>query len=419
MMADYKLDKRGRKYKAHRHTMGKANPYPTAKEIAAAMRKGPSTDAQESFNPYEEMILSEADNVSKEKKKKQDQQPQPTNTQSDRTKQEPKAPEREKNVGDRFGDIIMKGLKLVGGRDMDEEQQVDEVSKATMANYISKAAKDVGYEANLTGFKAGQKTKGYNPTDETPRETKRHKGIARALKKLTGVKVSEEVEQVDEISKATAQSYMNKRTDPVYGIPRTSNKKSLSTIMKSLDTAHKRVTGRKPTSEEVEDVEEARFSGKRMGTDFVYNRKHDPEDEDVSKLNVEPKDPYYKAKMERLRKGLADLHKTTFSHVKEEEQLAEISKGLATRYVQKKVSQMAKRDSLHTDKDVKNLSRAYKRMAEENIQEAAVVKVATNPDGTKTVTVKTDTGKLVNHTYNKSSSINKLLKRRYGITGSL
>ena len=53
------------------------------------------------------------------------------------------------------------------------------------------------------------------------------------------------------------------------------------------------------------------------------------------------------------------------------------------------------------------------------IEEATLQKVTTNPDGSRTASVKTDTGKIVNHTFRKASSINKLLKRRYNIQSSI
>ncbi len=77
--------------------------------------------------------------------------------------------------------------------------------------------------------------------------------------------------------------------------------------------------------ESEEKLDEAGVVRNKFSSSIGRSYKHDPDDEDVSKLNVEPKDPYHKAKMERLRKGLDDLRKTTFAHVKEDiEQLDEM-----------------------------------------------------------------------------------------------
>ena len=58
---------------------------------------------------------------------------------------------------------------------------------------------------------------------------------------------NEEVEQIDEISKKTARQYTDKVVDPVYGMPRSSEK--LKQRMKGLEAAHKRLTGKVKTSE--------------------------------------------------------------------------------------------------------------------------------------------------------------------------
>jgi hypothetical protein len=62
--------------------------------------------------------------------------------------------------------------------------------------------------ANTTGFKAGVKQPAYNTSDESDREVKRTKGIAKAVGKLT----KEEVEELDELSKGTLASYAKKAT---------------------------------------------------------------------------------------------------------------------------------------------------------------------------------------------------------------
>ena len=83
---------------------------------------------------------------------------------------------------------------------------------------------------------------------------------------------NEEVEQIDELSKKTVKSYTIKKMDKIYDEP----SKSKPGIKKDLDNigrAHARLTGSKPTSEEVEQIEESHEEikvhskdGKHIGT---------------------------------------------------------------------------------------------------------------------------------------------------------
>ena len=68
-----------------------------------------------------------------------------------------------------------------------ESVELDEISKKTLGSYIKKAASDIGYAA---------------AADDTNKELKRHKGIAKAANKLT----KEEVE-INEEDKSTAYHY--------------------------------------------------------------------------------------------------------------------------------------------------------------------------------------------------------------------
>ena len=64
-------------------------------------------------------------------------------------------------------------------------EQIDEISKGTLASYIGKAAKSSAEAANVSGFKAGKANPKYNTSSETSTEQKRNKGIALAAKKLS------------------------------------------------------------------------------------------------------------------------------------------------------------------------------------------------------------------------------------------
>ena len=63
-------------------------------------------------------------------------------------------------------------------------------------------------------------------------------------------------EQLDEISKSTAKSYVDKKMDKIYSADKAPGKEKAKKDIESLQRAHERIVGNKPTSEEVE-IEEA------------------------------------------------------------------------------------------------------------------------------------------------------------------
>ena len=93
--------------------------------------------------------------------------------------------------------------KKLGKTMLDEEEQIDELSKGTMGRYINKAATKMGSQGVTAGLKIAADEKSSKNFKDMG---KREKGIARAVKKLT----KEDIEQVDEISKATLGSYVKK-----------------------------------------------------------------------------------------------------------------------------------------------------------------------------------------------------------------
>ena len=69
-------------------------------------------------------------------------------------------------------------------------------------------------------------------------------------------KVKEDVEQIDELSKSTVKSYIKKKHDDMYKTGAPPSMAHVKKTMTNLQRAHDRNTGVKPTSEEVEQVEE-------------------------------------------------------------------------------------------------------------------------------------------------------------------
>ena len=79
--------------------------------------------------------------------------------------------------------------------------QLDELSKKTLGSYVKAAAKDA--EAS------GRDQEHYGDQSDYDRGTKRQKGIAKAVDKLT----KEEVEEIDELDKKTLGNYVKKAHD--------------------------------------------------------------------------------------------------------------------------------------------------------------------------------------------------------------
>jgi hypothetical protein len=88
-------------------------------------------------------------------------------------------------------------------------------------------------------------------------EPEKDKLTADDFKLLRSKKKVEESEQIDEISKATAKSYTIKKMDAFYANKNKSSD-SIKKDLKGLGDAHARLTGAKPTSEEV-DLDEGKM----------------------------------------------------------------------------------------------------------------------------------------------------------------
>ncbi len=98
----------------------------------------------------------------------------------------------------------MSGVKKAKVMATEESEQIDEISKAMAGRYINKAKNSI----DLTAWRQGYKEAGTgSPSKHMEKKlSKRHKGIETAVKKLT----KEESENLDELSKKTLGSYINK-----------------------------------------------------------------------------------------------------------------------------------------------------------------------------------------------------------------
>ncbi len=109
---------------------------------------------------------------------------------------------------DKYGNPVKNVAKHLAKKAMnaqknEEVEVIDELSKATMGRYIKKAATKIGTQGVTAGLKIAKDERSQKNFDTIG---KRERGISTAVKKLT----KEDVEQVDEISKATLGSYVKK-----------------------------------------------------------------------------------------------------------------------------------------------------------------------------------------------------------------
>ena len=134
------------------------------------------------------------------------------------------------NQGNKDMTKTIKRLKNVGKAVVkltkEEVEELDEISKATLGSYVKKAGSDRSGAGFRAGMAAGQgKDSPYNYDANIKIASKREKGINKAVDKLTKEEftledysleeledfmVSEDFEQLDELSKATLGSYVKK-----------------------------------------------------------------------------------------------------------------------------------------------------------------------------------------------------------------
>ena len=113
-------------------------------------------------------------------------------------KHSPKA-DVDKERNDALKKVVRRDLGIkqaVNKLTKEEVEQIDEISKATLGSYIKKSSHDVALSAKY----------GKDDPKETKHALKRLRGIAKATNKLT----KEEVESIEELSKNTLRSYINK-----------------------------------------------------------------------------------------------------------------------------------------------------------------------------------------------------------------
>ena len=159
--------------------------------------------------------------------------------------------------------------KMVKKSALKEEEQLDELKKSTVASYIQKKF------GKMSDEPVSKNQYGYTKKDA--------KGIRDAGLRMSGIKATqkEEVEELDELSKSTVKSYLFKKMHQP-----TTTKKDVD----NLGKAYARLKDYKPTSEEVEQMDEKLDYSTRT-TDTLAGRVRGGHDNEhySSKVKLETK----------------------------------------------------------------------------------------------------------------------------------
>jgi len=160
------------------------------------------------------------------------------------------------------GKVDAHDFKLLRGKKKvtEDAEGLDELSKSTLANYISKGARNLTGHAVVAG---AEYEKGSTPKRPWRKMDNREKGIATAAKKMT----KEEIEAIDELSNATLGSYVKKATNQAFnkgfagGANLSRGQEHEKEGEAQVNKAVKRVIGvnkavNKMTKEEVEELDE-------------------------------------------------------------------------------------------------------------------------------------------------------------------
>ena len=154
-----------------------------------------------------------------------------------------------------------------------EEEQLDELKKSTLMRYATKATKSsigLGVKASRARDEDDMETWAKNRN----KAERRDRNVQRAVAKVRGEEVEQiEGEQLDELKKSTIRSYANKKQAELDDVPsypfkkKPMSKQQHANAARGMMGALQRLSGRKPTSEEVEHIEgdqldEASYTGK-------------------------------------------------------------------------------------------------------------------------------------------------------------
>jgi len=175
-----------------------------------------------------------------------------------------------KMVGHYKDMVTAKKLKPGHRYEIQEAEDLDELSNKTLSNYITKGSR------NLTGHAvdAGHEyEKGNEPKRQWRKIDNREQGIKRAVNKLT----KEEAEELDEISAMTKDAYAQKAGKQLTGL----FKKSGSDADAARKYYNRKNTVRKIANEEAEDLDEL---SKGTLSSYVIKATHPSRENSISNL---------------------------------------------------------------------------------------------------------------------------------------
>ena len=213
---------------------------------------------------------------------------------------------------------------------VNEEEQIDELSKATMGRYINKAADRMSTQGVTAGLKIAADEKSKKNFDNI---AKRQKGIATAVKKLTKEEQDfidslndADAEQIDELSKDTMLKYLSANKKSGKTAQDTGDLDKMTKRMRGTDVAVRKYTAkpgsksvRVPATEEVE-LDEARGRPRKAGAkDFTIHPK--------TKEKLMHDNPEHMKKIEALqRNGVIPVQKIEANqHIMQQLQRAKLS----------------------------------------------------------------------------------------------
>jgi hypothetical protein len=217
----------------------------------------------------------------------------------------------------------------------EEVEQVDELSKATMGRYINKAATKMGSQGVTAGLKIAADEKSSKNFKDMG---KREKGIKLAVKKLT----KEDIEQVDEISKATLGSYVKKASGAEQPknvmSPKNVPLTKIAAYQGDSETGHFGKRFNQHTYDKAERLRKNRETGIKRAVDKLTK-----EDVELDEGNTTPEIKKAYADLIKTPSGSSE-RKTAIRHYKslrqnlakeEVEQVDEVSKRTLGRYINK------------------------------------------------------------------------------------
>jgi predicted RNA binding protein YcfA (HicA-like mRNA interferase family) len=217
--SDYKIDKRGRKYRAHRvvfnkgeeemkeELVGKQHKLDINKnnkidsEDLAKLRKMKKEDAELDERELTDAEMKERERIVKGMKKSYK--------------------DFKGQYGSRGKEVMYATATKLAKEEFSEDileelEQIEELSKSTLGSYIKKAARSANARSSLSGRFDNEAEHGKDykqiasneklASDFAKDARKRVKGISKATDRLT----KEEAEQIDELSKSTLMSYAKK-----------------------------------------------------------------------------------------------------------------------------------------------------------------------------------------------------------------